>query len=122
MGLQALGLFFGAEAISTEAFAALNPDATGIAIGALMHEVLAVLNMTVAIILLSARDLPEAGAAKVLMGTAVGLFITLAHGYYNLMATETKPPLPILILMTVLMALAVVTSRKAAAADEPLSE
>jgi len=112
MSIQAIGLFFGASAISETAFAALKPDATGLSIGALMHEVLAVVNLMVGLILLAARNIAPAGGAKVLMGAGLGLFITLAHGYYNLFATATKPPLPLLIIMTVLMVLAFVTARK----------
>ena len=112
LGLQSIGLFFGAEAISTEAFAALNPDETGIAIGAKMHEVVGVINLMVAIILLSARNIDPAAGAKVLMGASIGLLVTLAHGFYNLFATETKPPIPLLAIMTILMILGFVAAKK----------
>ena len=112
LGLQSIGLFFGAEAISTEAFAALNPDETGIAIGAKMHEVVGVINLMVAIILLSARNIDPASGAKVLMGASLGLFVTLAHGFYNLFATETKPPIPLLVIMAILMILGFITAKK----------
>ena len=115
MSVQGIGLFLGAEAISAEAFAALNPDPTGVAIGAIMHEVLGVVNLMVGLILLFSRGVEPAAGAKVLMGTSLGLFLTLGHGYYNLFATESKPPLPILAIMTVMMILAFITSRKAAA-------
>ncbi len=112
LGLQSIGLFFGAEAISTEAFASMNPDETGIAIGAKMHEVVAVINLMVAIILLSARNIEPAAGAKVLMGASIGLLITLAHGFYNLFATDSKPPIPLLAIMTILMILGFVAAKK----------
>ena len=113
MGLQAIGLFVGSEAISTKAFEALEPDATGIAIGALMHEVLATLNLLVAFVLLACRNLEPAAGAKVLMGVSSGLVVVLGHGFYNFFATETQPPLPLLVLMTVLMTLGFITANKA---------
>ena len=114
--LQALALFFGAEAISTEAFATLNPTETGIQIGAKMHEVVGVTNLTIGIILLASRDLPPQYGAKVLFGACVGLAAILGHGFYNLFATESKPPVPLLVLMTVLMVVGFVTANKASKA------
>ena len=112
LGLQSLALFFGGETIAKEAFAALNPDETGIAIGALMHEVVGVINLMVAVILLSARNIEPSAGAKVLFGASIGLAITLSHGYFNLFTTETKPPVPLLVLMTILMILGFVTAKK----------
>jgi hypothetical protein len=112
LGMQSIAIFLGAEAIATEAFASLSPDATGIEIGATMHRVLAALNMMVAIIVLSARNLEQSAAAKVLMGVSIGLLLPLGHGLYNLLATETKPPLPVLGVLAVLMVLGFVAARK----------
>ena len=112
LGVQSIAVFVGAEAITTQAFAALSPDATGIQIGSMLHEVVAVVNMMVAIILLSARNLEQAAASKILMGTAIGLLVMLSHGYYNLFATQVKPPLPLLIVMTILMGLAFASARR----------
>ncbi|MEC8024491.1 MAG: hypothetical protein VX223_11190 [Myxococcota bacterium] len=113
MGLQAIGLFFGAEAISTEAFAALNPTETGIRIGTIMHQVAGVTSLTVALILLSSRSLAPAAGAKVLFGASVGLVFILVHGFYNLAATETKPPVPLLVIMSILAILGFITASKA---------
>ena len=113
MAMQAIGIFFGAEAITTEAFAALNPTETGIAIGTKMHEVMAVMNLNIALILLLSRDLPPAHGAKVLFAACVGLALVLAHGFYNLFATDSKPPIPLLALMTVLMVVGFITANKA---------
>ena len=112
LGLQSIGLIFGAEAISAEAFASMNPNETGIAIGAKMHEVAGVINLMVAIILFSARNIDPAAGAKVLTGASIGLFVTLAHGFYNLFATEAKPPIPLLALMSILMILGFVAAQK----------
>ena len=113
MGLQAIGLFFGAEVITTEAFASLNPREVGIGIGTKMHEVVGVTSLCIALILLSSRGLPPAAGAKVLFGASLGLVFILAHGIYNLLATEAKPPVPLLVIMTVLMVLGFVTASKA---------
>jgi hypothetical protein len=113
LGLQGIGIFLGAEAISTEAFAALSPDATGIRIGTIMHEVVAVVNLMVAAILLCSRNLEPAAGAKVLLGASIGLLLTLSHAFYNLFATDVKPPIPLLAIMTVVMLLAFITARKA---------
>ena len=112
MGLQSIGIFFGADAISEMAFKPLNADATGLAIGSIMHKVLATSTMMVAVVILSARNLEPAAGAKVLMGVGAGLTFILARGYYDLLATETKPPVPLLLIMTTLMILAFVTSQK----------
>jgi hypothetical protein len=77
-----------------------------------MHQVVAVVNMMVTCILLFARDLEPAAAARVLMGLSLGLLLTLAHGVYSMVATEVSPPLPVLIIMTALMLLAFVTANK----------
>ena len=112
LGLQAIGVFLSAEAITTEAFAALEPTETGVQIGTMLHEVLAVMNGTVAIILLAARNLEPAAGAKVLLGASVGLLLTLGHGFYNIFTTEVAPPMPVLVLMTVLIILGLATALK----------
>ena len=115
LGLQGIGLFAGAEAITTQAFAVWNPDATGIKIGTMMHQAMAGLCIMVAIILFSARDLAPVDGAKVLTGAAIGLALTTGHGFYNMFTTEVEPPLPLLILMGVLTIVAFVTANKAKA-------
>ena len=50
-GLQGIGIFFGAEAITMEAFALWKPDATGVRIGTMLHEAMGVICLMVAIIL-----------------------------------------------------------------------
>ena len=112
-GLQAIGIFAGAESISKEAFAALNPDATGIQISTMLHQAMAMVCLTVALILLFARSLEPAAASKVLMAGSIGILLTAAHGFYNMFATVVQPPLPLLIIMVVLGLLGVVTAIKA---------
>jgi len=112
-GLQAIGIFVGAESISKEAFAALNPDATGIQISTMLHQAMAMVCLTVALILLFARSLEPADASKVLMAGSIGILLTVAHGFYNMFTTVVQPPLPLLIIMVVLGLLGVVTAMKA---------
>ena len=112
-GRQAIGIFGGAESISKEAFAALNPDATGIQISTMLHQAMAMVCLTVALILLFARSLEPAAASKVLMAGSIGILLTVAHGFYNMFTTVVQPPLPLLIIMVVLGLLGVVTAMKA---------
>ena len=56
--------------------------------------------------------LPVDGA-KVLMGAAIGIGLTTAHGFYNMFSTDVQPPLPLLLLMSALAVVAIVTSMKA---------
>jgi len=113
LGVQAIGIFVGAESITKEAFAALEPDPTGIQIGAMLHEAMAVMCMMVAIIILFARDLEPAAGAKVLMGASTGIALSAVHGFYNMFTTEVKPPLPILLIMIALAVVGFVTAMKA---------
>ena len=112
-GLQAIGIFVGAESITMEAFAALKPDAVGVQIGTMLHQAMAVLCMSVAIILLFARNLESAAASKVLMGASIGIVLSVGHGFFNLLTTVVAPPMPVLILMSALGALGIVTAIKA---------
>ena len=113
LGLQGIGLFLGAESITTQAFAVWQPDSTGIRIGAMLHQAMGVTCLMVAIMLFFARDLKPVDGAKVLMGAAIGIAATTAHGFYNMLSTEVQPPLPLLILMAVLAAVAFATAMKA---------
>lgn len=113
LGLQGIGIFVQAEAITTEAFAVWKPTETGIKIGAMMHQAMAGICIMVAIILFSARDLNPIDGAKVLNGAAIGLLVTTGHGFYNMFTTEVQPPLPLLLLMSVLTVVAFVTAAKA---------
>ncbi len=117
MGLQSVGIFFGREAIVTDAFAPMNPDATGIKIGMMMHEVIAVFGLTITSILLAARNLPSAAGSRVLMGASVGLALTVAHGVWNVFTTLVKPPLPLLLIMGALTVVGFITASKAANQD-----
>jgi len=112
LGLQAIGIFVGAESITKEAFAALEPNDTGIQIGAMLHEAMGVMCLMVAIILLVARNLEPAAGAKVLLGASIGIALSTAHGFYNLLTTVVAPPLPLLIFMGVLAMVGFVTVMK----------
>lgn len=113
LGLQGIGIFVGAETITGQAFAVWEPDATGIKIGTMLHQAMGVTCLMVSIILFFARDLKPVDGAKVLMGAAIGIGITTAHGFYNMFSTDVQPPLPLLLLMSALTVVAIVTSMKA---------
>ena len=113
MGLQGIGIIAGAESITTEAFAALKPDATGIQIGTMLHEVMGVMCLMVATILLASRNLDPPAGAKVLMGASAGIALTTGHGFYNLLTTVVAPPLPLLLIMCALTVVGFVTAIKA---------
>ena len=113
LGLQGIGIFFGAEAITMEAFALWKPDATGVRIGTMLHEAMGVICLMVAIILFFARGLNPVDGAKILTGAAMGLAISTGHGFYNMFSTDVQPPLPLLLLMTALTVVAFITAMKA---------
>ena len=113
LGLQGIGIFVGAEAITTEAFAVWKPDATGVKIGTMLHQAMGATCIMVAVILFFARDLKPADGAKVLTGAAIGIALTTGHGFYNMFTTDVQPPLPLLIFMSVLAVVAFVTANKA---------
>jgi len=46
------------------------------------------------------------------MGASVGLVLVLGHGFYNLFATDVKPPIPVLVIVTILVVLGFITARK----------
>jgi hypothetical protein len=112
LGLQAIGIFVGAEAITVEAFAALKPDATGIQIGTMLHQAMAVMCLMVAIILLVARNIEPAAGSKVLLGASIGIALSTAHGFYNMLTTVVAPPLPLLVIMSVLAVVGFATAMK----------
>jgi len=112
LGLQGIGIFVGAETITTQAFAVWEPDATGIKIGTMLHQAMGATCLMVSIILFFARDLKPADGAKVLMGASIGIAVTTAHGFYNMFSTEVQPPLPLLLLMSALAVVAFVTAMK----------
>ena len=111
-GLQAIGIFVGAESITKEAFAALKPDATGIQIGTMLHQAMGMMCFVVATILLFARNLEPAGGAKILMAASIGVALTALHGFYNMFTTVVEPPLPLLLIMVILAAIGVITAIK----------
>ena len=113
VGLQGIGIFVGAEAITTEAFAAMKPDSVGIEIGAMLHEAMGVMMLMVGVILLSARNLEPAAGAQVLIGASIGIALTVAQGFYHMFTTPVAPPMPILVTMVVLAVVGIVTAIKA---------
>ena len=121
MGLQGIGIFVGAESITKEAFAALNPSETGIQIGAMLHEAMGVMCIMVAIIMLFSRNLEPAAGAKVLMGASIGIAVTVAQGFYHMFTTPVAPPMPILLTMVVVAVVGVVTAMKAKGGDAEAS-
>jgi hypothetical protein len=113
MAVQGIAIFAGAESITKEAFAALEPDATGIQIGTMLHQAMGAMCLMVAMVLLFARDLAPADGAKVLMGASVGITITLAQALYHMFTTVVAPPLPLLAVMAAVAVLGFVTATKA---------
>ena len=117
LGLQGIGIFIGAETITNQAFAVWEPDATGVKVGTMLHQAMGVLCLMVAIIIFAARSLRPVDGAKILMAAAIGLTISTGHGFYNMFTTEVQPPLPLLLLMTVLTVTAFITAMKTRASE-----
>ena len=118
VGLQGVGIFVGAEAITTEAFAAMNPDSVGIEIGAMLHEAMGVMMLMVGVILLSARNLEPVAGAQVLIGASIGITLTVGQGFYHMFTTVVAPPLPILLLTSAMAVIGFVTAIKAKGSAE----
>ena len=113
IGLQGVGIFVGAETITAEAFAAMKPDATGIEIGAMLHQAMGVMMLMVGVILLFARNLEPAAGAQVLIGASIGITLTVAQGFYHMFTTVVAPPLPVLLLTSAMAVIGFVTAIKA---------
>ena len=116
LGLQGIAIFAGAEQITNQAFAVWAPGVVGIKIGTMLHQAMGTMSMMVSIVLFAARDLNPVDGARILTAAAIGLVITTGHGFYNMFTTEVEPPLPLLLLMTVLTVVAFVTAAKTKAA------
>jgi len=113
MLLQGIGFIAMAAEITAEAFAAMEPDATALGVGMIMHEVLGVMCLVIALILLFSRNLEPAAGAKVLMGAGLGIGLVLIHAVYNMLETKADPPVPVLVVMAILMVLSLMTAKKA---------
>ena len=116
LGLQGIAIFAGAEQITNQAFAVWAPGTVGVKIGTMLHQAMGTTCMMVSVILFAAKDLNPVDGAKILTAAALGLVITTGHGFYNMFTTEVEPPLPLLLLMTVLTVVAFVTAAKTKAA------
>ena len=109
--IEGIGFFFGAEAVTKGAFATLN-QGDALRVGTLMHEALAGLMMALAIIILFARNLETSAAKKILNGIGFGYLVFFAVAMKHFLGGEVNPPVPALVLLVVLGALAFITANK----------
>jgi hypothetical protein len=71
-----------------------------------------VMCVMVAIILLFARSLEPTAAAKILTAGSIGIALTVAQGVYHMVTTVVEPPMPLLVIMSILAILGFVTAMK----------
>jgi CHASE2 domain-containing sensor protein len=109
--LQGIGFFFGAEAITKGSFLNLN-QGDALRVGTLMHEALAGSLIAVGIIILSARNLEESAAKKILNGIGVAYLVFFAVAMKHFLGGEVQPPIPALVLLVVCSLLAFYTANK----------
>jgi CHASE2 domain-containing sensor protein len=109
--LQGFGFYLGAEAVTKGAFMNLN-QGDALRVGTLMHEALAGVMMSMGIIILSARNLETSAANKILQGIGVGYLVFFAVAMKHLLGGEVQPPIPALVLLVVVSALAFYTASK----------
>lgn len=109
--IQGIAFYFGAEMVTKGALGTLN-QGDALRVGTLMHEALAGLMVFASIIVLSARNLEDSAAKKVLNGVGIGYIIFFAVAMKHFFGGEITPPIPALILLVVFMVLALITANK----------
>ncbi|MBN8705271.1 MAG: hypothetical protein J0L62_05310 [Bacteroidetes bacterium] len=109
--LEGIGFFFGAEGITKGAFGSLN-QGDALRVGTLMHEALGGLMACFGIVVLSARNIEISAAKKILNGVGIGYLVFLAVALKHFTGGEAQPPIPALVLVVVLSALAFFTANK----------
>jgi CHASE2 domain-containing sensor protein len=108
--LQGLAFYFGAEMITQQAYAVL--DGNALFVGTTLHQAMGAMIAGIGVIALFSRNINAADAKKVLNGVAVALIIILLGAIVHLMTPGLTPPIPVLVLFAVLIALSLYTANK----------
>jgi len=112
--LEGIGFFFAAEVITKSAFITFT-GSDAIRVGTLMHEALAGVMLCIGTILLFSRNAEISSAKKILNGVGVGYIIFFGIAMKHFIGGEAQPPIPALVLLVILAALALITANRKSA-------
>ena len=102
----AIGIFFGAGGLASDGIPEISEQALWL--GSTFVEVMAAMSLGTGIILLLSREIEISGAKKVLMGAGISFLIIIAVMTFHLIKNADmqggKPPIPLMIVFTVLAA------------------
>ena len=110
--LMGIAIYVGAESIvSGGAFSQHLINATSIKVGTYMHEAVAPFMIAFGFVALLCRDMEDASAKKLLFAIGVAYIINLASVLLHVINPEVHPPIPAVIIMSVLTGLAFYSSK-----------
>ena len=105
--LMGIAIYVGAEGIvSGGAFSQHLINATSITVGTYMHEAVASFMIAFGFIALLSRDMEDTPAKKLLFAIGVAYIINLASVLLHVINPEVHPPIPAVIIMSVLTGVA----------------
>ena len=110
--LMGIAIYVGAEVIvSGGAFSQHLINATSIKVGTYMHEAVASFMIAFGFVALLCRDMEDASAKKLLFAIGVAYIINLASVLLHVINPEVHPPIPAVIIMSVLTGVAFYSSK-----------
>ncbi len=105
--LMGIAIYVGAEGIvSGGAFSQHLINAISIKVGTYMHEAVASFMIAFGFVALLCRDMEDAPAKKLLFAIGVAYIINLASVLLHVINPEVHPPIPAVIIMSVLTGVA----------------
>ena len=110
--VMGIGIYVGAENIVLDgAFSEHLISSTSIKVGTYMHEAVAALMIAFGFVALLCREFDDTSARKLLFAIGVAYIVNLASVLLHVFNPEVHPPIPAVIIMTILTGLAFYTSR-----------
>ncbi|MDG1224369.1 MAG: hypothetical protein P8O00_07295 [Candidatus Marinimicrobia bacterium] len=110
--LMGIAIYVGAESIvSGGAFSQHLINATSIKVGTYMHEAVASFMIAFGFVALLCRDMEDVYAKKLLFAIGVAYIINLASVLLHVINPEVHPPIPAVIIMSVLTGVAFYSSK-----------
>ena len=107
-----IAIYVGAEGIvSGGAFSQHLINATSIKVGTYMHEAVASFMIAFGFVALLCRDMEDASAKKLLFAIGVAYIVNLASVLLHVINPEVHPPIPAVIIMSVLTGVAFYSSK-----------
>ena len=110
--LMGIAIYVVAESIvSGGAFSQHLINATSIKVGTYMHEAVASFMIAFGFVALLCRDMEDASAKKLLFAIGVAYIVNLASVLLHVINPEVHPPIPAVIIMSVLTGVAFYSSK-----------